>query len=97
MGAIKSVCDCQRDTSVRKISGHKTLKKDEDNQTTKEIIAEKSELTEEKIDKILDKKAKIKKKIEFSDFAIEGKLGEGGFGVVFLGQLKEKMKNDSKC
>lgn len=49
------------------------------------------ELTEEHITKILDKKAKIKKKIEFEDFQIEGKLGEGGFGVVVLGQLKNNI------
>ena len=27
------------------------------------------------------KKAKIKKRIDFNDFALEGKLGEGGFGM----------------
>ena len=31
--------------------------------------------------------------MEFEDFHIEGKLGEGGFGVVYLGQLKENMQN----
>lgn len=30
--------------------------------------------------------------ITFNDFEIEGKLGEGGFGAVFLGQLKENME-----
>lgn len=48
-------------------------------------------LSDEKIEKILDKRAKIKKKIEFEDFQIDGKLGEGGFGVVYLGQLKSNI------
>ncbi len=30
--------------------------------------------------------------ITFEDFEIEGKLGEGGFGVVFLCQLKTNIK-----
>lgn len=42
------------------------------------------------------KKAKIKKRIDFNDFALEGKLGEGGFGIVYLGQLKEKLKNNEE-
>ncbi len=48
-------------------------------------------LSDEHIEKILDKRAKIKKKIEFQDFQIDGKLGEGGFGVVYLGQLKSNI------
>ena len=48
-------------------------------------------MSDEKIEKILDKRAKIKKKIEFEDFQIDGKLGEGGFGVVYLGQLKSNI------
>lgn len=30
--------------------------------------------------------------ITFDNFEIEGKLGEGGFGVVFLGQLKSNIR-----
>lgn len=35
---------------------------------------------------------RIKRKIEFDDFQIDGKLGEGGFAVVFLGQLKSNIE-----
>lgn len=40
----------------------------------------------------MDKRAKIKKKIEFEDFEIDGKLGEGGFGIVYLGELKSNIQ-----
>ena len=51
-------------------------------------------ISDDKIAKILDKKAKIKKKMEFQDFQIDGVLGSGGFGKVYLGQLKENIANE---
>lgn len=46
------------------------------------------ELNEQNLQVYLDKKTKINKRYTINDFRIEGTLGEGGFGVVHLAELK---------